>query len=63
MAKEKVGQAAISKVKPDIDMKGSDAGSKKKGTDKGNGKDKKTRKKRKRGRRRENIRRRTTRRR
>ena len=49
----------ISKVKPDIDMKRSDAGNNKKGRDKGNGKDKITRKKRKRerGRRRENIRR------
>ena len=47
----------ISKVKPDIDMKRSDAGNNKKGRDKGNGKDKITRKKRKIGRRRENRRR------
>ena len=53
MAKKKVGQAAISKVKPDIDMKRSDAGNNKKGRDKGNGKDKIMRKKRKRGRRKE----------
>ena len=63
MAKEKVGQAARSKVKPE--RKRSDAGNNKKGTGKGsgkgNGKDKITRKKRKGGRRRENRRSRTTR--